>query len=873
MNLSWSNRDSPTEDFPFDTVCWTSKEFRFVLRVAITVPRLTDLHIVIPTSVGVSLPIAGLTKDDRSMTISANATFGNVVSTSILNSPAVGVVYSPSLSFAPDDAGQPSKIELKFVLGMALEWQETMTLHLPGFFSGSADDQPPHSVREFRLEPTPKRRFEKATWNPATEDMVLTAAVPLTKGAVIDEIFRTPINLPLNGIRNYSTGMTIRTDANDGPIPATVIPNFNWIGSMRYSELRLSPHIPGATVEITLLFVPQMLVAAGTTVDVILEGFSGPKLSGGSFIDFNVSHPSISEVTWLNESKTLTLAIQSSISENELVQLTLSSAANIRIPSAGLLPNVPSFKIASVQEAGSVGASGRGTNPLWRSPGIQHAGRILKSSMSFDGEGGPHANTAVDVEVKFIATVTIFPGDVIILILPRFTASGSVLQANLSYGFNEPEFAPQPRSGGLEPIFSQTSAMWSSEAGTLSVQVNYELPGGVEATISVPKKSLLKLPLDGVNANQAALRIAVTADAGIVNQTSIEHSPSIGSVSDTSSLSFHPAKAAETTDITFQFATNMRVCVPSGLKWVISGTIRPIDGRELFHPDLVAALTLQNGPVFTFTNREWEAFGITDLRSDDFIQGDMPFRDFETGVITITTYYFVPADMQIEEEPRLFLPLFGQSQAVFNTSDSSHTFPTASWDNSTSTIIFKCSKTLEENVLVTMLLPNFTLPSIGVRRNQRTITMSINARDGPMLPTTIIRTQGIGSMTNSTSLSFVPLGSGIDLDVKFQFVPEMDLATGDKIRLSLPGFYRSSPDNRGFEYECTSSFNDSLGFTHCSGEYQCSRKRRGIHAANQHFQCHGDRFIPSGRPRLLCPSGKRGDWNFFSVPDINHDGD
>lgn len=665
------------------------------------------------------------------MTVSATAKFGNVAATSISNSPAVGVVYSPSLSFSPDNAGKPTYISIAFILGMAMEWQETFTLHLPGFFS---------SQTNFEIQSTLKRRFDKATWDPQSQNMVLTAEMPVFKGSVINETFRTMINLPLDGIRWYSTGFTLSTSAQVGPIPPTIIPNFNAVGSMRYTELRVEPHIPGARVAITIIFRPRQILRKGSTVEIVLTGFSGKTWAGveyggnGSGLIPEVdSHPAILHATWVetdmvDSNKTsplLTLFLSDSVSENALVIVRLSARYEIKMPAEGLLPNIASFTIASEQVAGSVAPT-----QLWRSPGIQLVGRIINSAMTYHGNNGPHANAPIELELNFTATVTIFPGDVIALALPKFTSLQELLTVELSHSSS--------RSGGLETNVLTTQATWYPQDEVLALQVNYELPGAVQAKIIVPRDMGLTLPMDGVNRNQDNLRMWVMADAGNVPSTAIMTSPAIGSVSVSSSVTFQPAAADDSTNITLSFSTNMQV---------------------------------QRG-----------------------------------------------------EEVRLKLPFFVKdpySPLEFDPLDASSTFPSALWDSESHTVIFRCNRTLQETFPVTMLLPFFTVGTAGVRRNQPSITLASDAVDGPMLPTTVFRTQGIGSMTNSTFLSFDPIGANIDLDLTFEFVPEMDLSPGDLIVLHLPDFYRGNLLNEGLTYQCLKKMRDSLGNEYCSGEHVC----------------------------------------------------
>jgi len=80
-----------------------------------------------------------------------------------------------------------------------------------------------------------------------------------------------------------------------------------------------------------------------------------------------------------------------------------------------------------------------------------------------------------------------------------------------------------------------------------------------------------------------------------------------------------------------------RTARASGLKWRKAGDIRPTTGRSLEHPELANALAskTRNGDKTEFTQEEWDAFGITDLRIDHFVK---------TGMVNAP--YFQPAQVQ-----------------------------------------------------------------------------------------------------------------------------------------------------------------------------------------------------------------------------------
>jgi hypothetical protein len=70
-------------------------------------------------------------------------------------------------------------------------------------------------------------------------------------------------------------------------------------------------------------------------------------------------------------------------------------------------------------------------------------------------------------------------------------------------------------------------------------------------------------------------------------------------------------------------AAAQSVASPPGLKWVRAGMSRPSEGRELCCEKLARALERKT----EFTVKEWNAFGIVDLRHDDFISSaDSYFR-------------------------------------------------------------------------------------------------------------------------------------------------------------------------------------------------------------------------------------------------------
>ena len=71
-----------------------------------------------------------------------------------------------------------------------------------------------------------------------------------------------------------------------------------------------------------------------------------------------------------------------------------------------------------------------------------------------------------------------------------------------------------------------------------------------------------------------------------------------------------------------------------GLKWEISGAKRATQGRELFNPELVAAL--KNSKT-DFTEQECKSLGVSGLRKDDYIKvGDSYFTPADCSAVLVS---------------------------------------------------------------------------------------------------------------------------------------------------------------------------------------------------------------------------------------------
>ena len=81
------------------------------------------------------------------------------------------------------------------------------------------------------------------------------------------------------------------------------------------------------------------------------------------------------------------------------------------------------------------------------------------------------------------------------------------------------------------------------------------------------------------------------------------------------------------------------------------------------------------------------------------------------------------------------------------------------------------------------------LPVDGVAENQKTITIAATATEGPVLPTSVMRTQAVGVLSATPYLSFEPPIAGGSATLRLQGMTfTQELQEFDLITVSLPGF-------------------------------------------------------------------------------------
>ena len=90
------------------------------------------------------------------------------------------------------------------------------------------------------------------------------------------------------------------------------------------------------------------------------------------------------------------------------------------------------------------------------------------------------------------------------------------------------------------------------------------------------------------------------------------------------------------------------------------------------------------------------------------------------------------------------------------------------------------------------------LPELGVRENQESITIAIDAIAGPIRATPFKSVTPVGAFTGPVTVAFpFPAVASLPADISLHLTPEMDLVANDALTLTLPGFTGAPFADRG----------------------------------------------------------------------------
>ena len=112
---------------------WVESSSTLVLTVTADIQQWQLVTVSLPADIGISLPTSGLTWNDVQLRASSNSMKGTILSTSIAQTTAIGVISKATVSFSPAKAGVPVTLKFTFSFSQDLDARESFEATLPGF--------------------------------------------------------------------------------------------------------------------------------------------------------------------------------------------------------------------------------------------------------------------------------------------------------------------------------------------------------------------------------------------------------------------------------------------------------------------------------------------------------------------------------------------------------------------------------------------------------------------------------------------------------------------------------------------------------------------------------------------------------------------
>ena len=743
------------------------------IKVSENLSVLQTIKIVLSSSLAIHMPSNALAANQASLRVGGRVKGLSVASVPFFNSFAVGALYDAKYSFDPVFADQPTRLTVTFRTGMMIRQDETVTLHLPNF----------NSVGNWRvrLAASVSSRFQFASWNQVTQELVLTCFINLNKGAQVTETVSVSsifgLRLPAEGITFDSTDLAISSNAIDGPVLTTIVTKFDTIGALLNTRIDFGkPRVGGARVTMRVSFTAMLDLdqskqgSTCSTVDRLLimklARFTlgpgdklYPYLNALSPVPCGFRWPGVDELYSGGEPMPASQLLWGDTPVTQSATFfTVSSTVN-PITQGFWSGNRDTWKEGYV-EANQLVVFIDANIPIFTeiSFSIGHSANLrlpTQDLIANGNRGNLTIQTAQSLASVPATPIRRSPGVLLIGLLSAskliyFSATG--VAANKAAGlifvftprmniypedtlilhlpdFNCGDETTRVRITHVDAKFATNhTAAWNQALNQLVITFDQELPGDIESRVEILEEAGMKLPVKGLTVNQAKIQATFIAIAGNMAASPILVSKAIGSVMNTSRLEFDSAVHGSITGMTLQFVPQM-----------------------------------------------------------DIAQGEII---------------------------KLSLPLFRSNSFSFKTSGFD-----GRWENSTHQIVLSTNTTFPSGHAVSLVVPRgIQVPDTGVRLDDAAITLEIQARSGPMIPTSVFSTESIGSMTNTTAWVFDPPQVQVDCNLNFSFVPEMDLVAGDNITLKLPRFSRSAVLE---EHACTKVVTDAYGIEHCVGVWIC----------------------------------------------------
>jgi len=460
------------------------------------------LEFILPSSFGLRLPVDGVQLNQISLMASTEASLGPIVQTAIFTTQPVGsFLESPTITFEPGRAGEPTNVTISFTPQMPLLVGDTLSFYLPDF-QGSTDIIVGNmSVYDGNRTVTsvPKGLFTAGNWFVAKGVLTLPVASDLAaqENVTIKVGENFNISLPTAGVRLKQTTIQIGADAQLGAVLPIAFTLVQAVGSFTHStSIDFVPPKADTPCNIILTFTAEMRIVPGEKLVLGLPGFLG-----NAFRNFSLAGDGkFNLVSWSgSETHTLSLTVATEITPGIEQLVIVPLAAGVRVPLNGTRNNDASIKISVDAFYGPVLPTS-----IVRSPPI--GSMLATPKMTFSDV---KSDGTAQIVLSFRPNMEIWAAGTILLILPGFRGDFSDCLT--------------PDDTSVIRV-----ATWNSPQLVLTVARSIISNETVE--ISFSTNSGLRLPFNGIRKDEHTFTIETNSTFSPLIPVSIASTQAVGSV-------------------------------------------------------------------------------------------------------------------------------------------------------------------------------------------------------------------------------------------------------------------------------------------------------------------------------------------------------
>ena len=353
------------------TGSWTEYDSYLVLTLTSPIVAFLPMTVTVPIEANISTPMVGLGEsftrlDVDLLDVEANTRMSPLRAVVV---DAIGTFLDATLSIDEFSAGMAVPITIRFTPRMPIQAGENVEFLLSDFESDSAS---------IRLTSDPPR-FAMSNWNAATETLTSFASADITADQIITIYIPRTLRLPVTGLSAASV-MWILTNAESGsvlrssPFPIRALQN---VGSLWNTAVSFNPPVFDETMNVTLEFRSRMPLVSGDTVELTMEGFTGPPTARGDpmYVAALFSEPAqMFSVAWHNDGASAPKLV---VVINNEIRLPVDTHFRTTIPSNC------TFKNVAQQCTNQVGISRPSSAAEYDPKGLYLTGRDCQNTAHF----------------------------------------------------------------------------------------------------------------------------------------------------------------------------------------------------------------------------------------------------------------------------------------------------------------------------------------------------------------------------------------------------------------------------------------------------------------------------------------------------------